>query len=529
VVNVGHSGTKQGGDKTFMNRILFAAITFGLAAHAPAQTPPTITAEPSNLAALVGGTATFNVAVSGTGPFSYQWQFNGTNLPNFITTVAGNGTTNYSGDGGLATNASLHTPTGVAVDIAGNLLISDTYNNRVRKVDTNGIITTVAGNGTAAYSGDGGVATNAALYYPNGVASYGPGNIIITDQYNCRVRKVGNNGIINTVAGTGTGGYNGDDIAATNAELNHPNRTIVDDSGNLWIADYQNYRVREVAISGVISTVAGNGTNGFSGDGGPATSAKLSRPTGVALDSLGNLYIADGGNNRIRRVGTNGIISTFAGNGTNGYTGDGGPAPKAELNMPNDVFIDPSNNVFIADTGRIRLVRTNGIIATVAGNGTNRATGDGGPATSASLGSFLGLTVDASGDLFIAGYTTDRIREVRIQGPALTIQNFGTNNAGNYSLVVTSPYGSITSSVVSLIVLIPPVISSVSPNPDGSVILNISSTPNLTTSIWAATNLSPSINWQLIYTDVPGITGLWQFTDTNTSGTMAKYYRLFTP
>src|SRR5208282_1432049 len=251
----------------------------------------------------VGNNVTFTTSVAGTGPFSYQWQLNGTNLPpnGIITTVAGNGTAGYSGDGGAATNAKLYWPSGVAVDATGNLFIADYVNNRVREVGANGIITTVAGGGSNGL-GDGGAATNAELYYPAGVAVDATGSLFIADEGSQRIRKVGSNGIITTVAGNGTQGYSGDGGAATNAELYLPTGVAVDASGNLFIVDSGNNVIRKVGTNGIIATVAGNGTGGYSGDGGAATTAELSFPKGVAVDATGNLFIADYYNNRIRKV-----------------------------------------------------------------------------------------------------------------------------------------------------------------------------------------------------------------------------------
>src|ERR1022692_1650325 len=265
--------------------------------------PSVVWIQPTNnsVTVTVGNNVSLAVSVAGTGPFNYQWQLNGTNLPNgIITTVAGNGTYGYSGDGGAATNAELNEPIGVAVDTTGNLFIADSQNNRIRKVGTNGIISTVAGNGGYGDFGDGGPATNAELSIPSSVAVDATGNLFIAD--NNYIRKVGTNGIIITVAGNGTNGFSGDSCSATNAELNDPQRVVVDANGNLFIADSYNNRIREVDTNGIIMTVAGNGTNGFSGDGGSATSAKLYEPSGVAVDAAGHLFIADVFNDRIRKV-----------------------------------------------------------------------------------------------------------------------------------------------------------------------------------------------------------------------------------
>jgi hypothetical protein len=422
---------------------------------------------------------TLSVSITGTGPFSYQWQLNGTNLPNgIITTVAGNGTAGFSGDGGAATSAALYEPWGVAVDLTGNLFIADDYYGRIRKVDKNGIITTVAG-GKYNGLGNGGAATNAELSAPKAVAVDATGNLFIADTINWLIRKVDTNGIISAVAGNGTNGYSGDGGAATNAELNWPEGVAVDAIGNLFIGDLENRRVRKVSTDGIITTVAGNGGWGYSGDGGAATNAEVASPQGVAVDATGNLFIADLYNNVIRKVDTNGIITTVAGNGygarynTGGYSGDGGAATNAELNEPAGVALDAIGSVFIADSYNnvIRKVDTNGIITTVAGNGYGAGSwegggysGDGGTATNAELNNLFGVAVDAIGNLLIADAWNNRIRKVVtpgfISGPTLVLNDLGFGNAGAYDVVVCGPYGSVTSSVVNVTVTLPPVILS---------------------------------------------------------------------
>jgi uncharacterized protein (TIGR03437 family) len=243
---------------------------------------------------------------------------------------------------------------GVAVDVAGNLYIADSFNNRIRRV-SNGVITTVAGNGQAGFIGDNGPATSAKLDGPQGVAVDSAGNIYIADTNNNRIRKV-SNGVITTVAGNGSLFFSGDNGPATNAQLKGPLGVAVDPAGNIYIADSVNNRIRRVS-NGVITTFAGNGGLGFSGDNGPATSAQLSGTGGVAADSGGNVYIADVNNFRVRRV-ANGVITTVAGNGTGGFSGDNGLATNAALNQPNGVAVDLAGNVYVADTGnnRIRLL-----------------------------------------------------------------------------------------------------------------------------------------------------------------------------
>jgi len=461
---------------------------------------PVITTEPASQTVLVGGTAVLSVAASSTGPRSYQWQLNGADLPNdIITTVAGNGATNYFGDGGAATNASLDGPDGSAVDGSGNLFIADLGNNRIRKVDPNGIITTVAGNGSAGFSGDGGAATNASLDDPDSVAVDGLGNLFIADLGNNRIRKVDPNGIITTVAGNGNAGYSGDGGAAANASLDEPYGVAVDGLGNLFIADTFNNRIRMVDPSGTITTVAGNGSGGYSGDGGAATNASLDGPYGVAVDSIGNLFIADTFNNRIRELNTNGIIITVAGSGSAGYSGDGGAATRASLSYPFGVVVDIFDNVFIADTFNncVREVDTNGIINTVAGNGSAGYSGDGGAATQASLDDPYGVTVDGSGNLFIADTDNNRIREVTLAGsPTLTLNNVTPADAGIYTVIVNNDWGSVTSSVATLIVDLPPVITS---QPQS---LNVSNGNPASFSVTVSGTAPLAFQWQMNRTNL---------------------------
>ena len=279
-----------------------------------------------------------------------------------ITTIAGTGTAAYSGDNGLAISARLNSPFGVAVDAWSNVYIADTYNSRIRKITvSSGIITTIVGTGSNAYSGDNGAATSAELFYPHGVAIDKIGNVYIVDTINQRIRKVTvSTGIITTIAGTGSNAYSGDNGAATSAQLNHPYYVALDASGNVFIADTSNNRIRKVTVStGNITTIAGTGIYAYGGDNGAATSAQFRYPYGVAVDASGNVYIADNSNNRIRKVTVStGIITTIAGTGTAGYSGDNGAATSAELSNPNSVAVDASGNVFIADTSnsRIRLL-----------------------------------------------------------------------------------------------------------------------------------------------------------------------------
>ncbi len=344
------------------------------------------------------------------------------------TIVAGNGDGGYSGDGGPATAARLFGPYGVAVDATGNLYIADSGNHAIRKVAADGTIATVAGNGTAGYAGDGWSAANALLDFPYSVAVDAAGNLYIADFSNNVIRKVGANGMIATVAGTGAAGYSGDGGPATSARLSEPGGVALG-AGSLYITDFRNSVIRKVANGG-ITTVAGNGIPGFSGDGGPATSAQLSWPSGEAVDSAGNLYIADTNNNAIRRVAADGSITTVAGKGTPGYSGDGGQAAGAQVSHPWGVALDGNGNLFIADSGNfvIRKLAPNGVITTVAGNGTPGYSGDGGPATRAQLGQQIyGLAADAAGNLYIPDAGNSVIRKVdAASGIITTLAGRGT-------------------------------------------------------------------------------------------------------
>ena len=354
-----------------------------------------------------------------------------------ITTVAGNDASQgFGGDYGPATSALLNAPTGVAVDSVGNLYIADSANYRIRKI-SNGEITTVAGNGTPSFGGDSGPATSAQLYGPTGVAADSAGNLYIADHDNQRIRKV-SNGVITTVAGNGTFGFSGDNGPATSAQLNYPAGAAVDSAGNLYIADAFNGRIRKVS-NGLITTVAGNGMLGFGGDNGPATSAQLNYPSGIDVDSAGNLYIADTGNQRIRKV-SNGVITTVAGNGTFGFSGDNFLATSAQLNGPYGVAVDSAGNFYIADTNnqRIRKV-SNGVITTVAGNESQGFGADNGPASSAYLNNPYGVAVDSAGNLYIADTNNQLIRKV-LNGVITTVAGNGVQAfGGDYGPATNAP------------------------------------------------------------------------------------------
>ena len=378
-----------------------------------------------------------------------------------ITTVAGNGTAaaGYSGDAGLATSAALNLVEwyygeagGVAVDSSGDLFIPDLSNNRVRRVDgVTGVITTFAGGGSG---GDGGPATSALTVFPASLALDSSGNIFIDDLDEARVRRVdATTGAISTVAGNGlTLPYEGDGGPATSASLFFdPIGIAVDSSGNLFISDTFNSRIRRVdASTGIITTVAGGGAyNGSIGDGGPATSATLNQPHGVAVDAAGTLFIDDSASPRIRRVdATTGIITTVAGNGKFGFSGDGGPATSAELSFTHCVTLDTSDDIFICDSRRIRRVDAKtGIITTVAGNGTGGFSGDGGLASNAGI-SPSDVAVDALGNLFIAESVNHRIRRVdALSGIINTVA--GSGPSGNNVSTFSGDGGPATSAILN--------------------------------------------------------------------------------
>lgn len=319
---------------------------------------------------------TYTVTVTAVGGITQTASF--VQLVDPIVTLAGNGQAGFSGDGGQATAAKLYYPIDSVSDSTGNVYIADRNNNRIRKVATNDIITTVVGTGSTTCLGDGGQATAACLSNPYGVAIDSSNNLYIADYGHCRIRKVTTAGIISTVAGTGTCGFSGDGGQATSANLRYPTGVFVDSAGNIFIADRTNHRIRRVtAATGVITTIAGTGTAGFLGDGGAATSARLNQPRTVYVNAAGEIFVADGANHRVRRISTSGTISTFAGTGSTSCLGDGGAATSACLYFPFGVSGDSNGNIYIADTyhHRIRKV-SGGVISTVAGTGAAGYNGD---------------------------------------------------------------------------------------------------------------------------------------------------------
>jgi trimeric autotransporter adhesin len=356
-----------------------------------------------------------------------------------ISLAAGNGISGYSGDGRSATSAQLNSPWGLVVDSAGNLYIADMNNNRVRKVTTDGVINTIAGNGSAGYSGDDIAPTSASLNHPTGLALGPAGNLFIADRDNSRIRRI-MNGVIKTYAGNGATGYSGDGGSATAANFSQPSAVAVDSSGNLYIADFNNSRIRKVLPNGTIGTVAGNGSTGFTGDGGQAIAAQIGKPIGVAIDSAGNFYIADSNHFQVRKVTTDGVISTVTGTGTAGFSGDGGPATVAQIGMILGVTVFPTGGLYISDASynRVRKVTTaDGLINTVAGNGVLGYSGDNGFSTAAQMRSPHNISVDSAGNLYIADQGNHRIRKVAPNGVISTFAGYGTHGySGDSGLAI---------------------------------------------------------------------------------------------
>jgi len=340
-----------------------------------------------------------------------------------IFTVVGTGQASYGGDGDMARRAEINQPFDVVLDRQGNLYFSDAYNHCVRRVEReSGTIATVAGTGQSGYSGDGGAATRAQLNSPYGIALDSANNLYIVDRLNARIRLVeAATGIIQTIAGTGQPGYAGDGGPAPHAQLQEPNDIVLDSHGRAFIADVQDHRVRVIDLaSRIITTFAGTGEAGSSGDGGPASRATLLGPRALAFGPTGDLYICLRNDHKVRRVGMRtGIIRTVAGTGERGYTGDHGSALQATFNGPKEIAVDSQGNIVLVDTENHclrRIEAASGLVTTIAGTGQPGGSGDGGPATAATLKRPHGACVDEVGNIYIGDSENHRVRFVSIHG-----------------------------------------------------------------------------------------------------------------
>jgi len=333
-----------------------------------------------------------------------------------ISTIAGTAVAGFSGDGGAATNAQVNQPRDADVGPDGAIYLADTYNNRIRKIEANGSISTIVGTGIAGSTGDGKQARKARIALPHDVAiDDNTGLLYIADSNSHRIRQVDKRGIINTVAGTGQPGFSGDGQVATLATLRYP-KSVAVFGGALYLADSMNHRIRKIdSTTRIITTAAGTGVASYTGDGGPGAAATFNTPQRIALDPSGNLYVADTLNHAIRRIDPAQRVTTVLGTGTPGSSGDGGNGVLGTINTPRGVSVDGSDTLYVSDTGSNRVRSLNlrtGIISPVAGSGSTGYSGDGGPAGSARLKNPRGLAVDNQGGLIIADTFNSAFRRV---------------------------------------------------------------------------------------------------------------------
>jgi len=346
-------------------------------------------------------------------PFTSNGQY-------YISTVVGNGSSGATGDGGQATNASLVNPMGLAYDAAGNLYISEYWGHKIRKVSPDGTISTFAGTGEAGYTGNGGQATAAKMFHPIDVTVGADGAVYVAELTNYCIRRIGTDGIISLVAGTGEFcGTSPDGLSATSTCLDYPYAIHINAAGEMFIPELQNNRVRKVNTSGIVSTIAGTGISGDDGDGGPASAARINNPSDCYVDAVGNIYIPQFNTDRIRMVDAAGIIHTIAGTGIDTYTGDGGLATNATLNNPARVITDVAGNIYVAD-GLNCCIRkiTGGIITTIAGGIGYDYFGDGGPATAAAMKYTSDMVITPSGDILVSDANNHVVRKLSTIPPA---------------------------------------------------------------------------------------------------------------
>ncbi|ONI86529.1 hypothetical protein ALI144C_11575 [Actinosynnema sp. ALI-1.44] len=349
------------------------------------------------------------------------------------TSFAGTGTSGAAGDGGQASAAQLNSPRGLAVTRSGDILIGDHDNSKVRRItgkQIDSIVYPVAGTGEWGFGGDGGPAMTAKFAGPNSIAFDPHGNLIVADMVNNRVRRIGTNGVITTIGGTGEEGYDGDNKPATQAKV-APDGVAVDRQGNIYVAEWRGSRIRKISTTGIITTVAGTGTYGFSGDGGPATSAMVAS-TDLVVDPAGNIYLTSINHNRVRKIDTAGIITTVAGTGEKGFGGDGGPATAAKLSAPREVALDKAGNLYISDeqNNRIRKVTPAGVITTIGGNGERTLAGEGKKATQ--TGMYPSAIVVGPDDTLYFSDGVAYIRKIDAAGVVVTLAGNGkTDHKGD--------------------------------------------------------------------------------------------------
>ncbi len=404
-----------------------------------------------------------------------------------ISAYCGTGTRGYTGDGSAAASAECFAPLGIAAGSFGNVYFCDQGNNVIRHIDASGIVTTIAGTGAVGYSGDGGPATAAEVNQPTSLAVDAYGNVFFTDDGNNVIRKISNAGIISTVAGTGTAGYGGDFGPASTAMFNQPTGIAIDKQNNLYVADAQNNVVRKILDSNNhVVAFAGTGAAGNGTSGSDALIADLKLPKGVAVDTAGNVFIVDQGNDVIRKVDRSGILTTFAGTGVFGYSGDGGYGNLAKLNVPTEIAIDNDNNLYIADYSNhvVRIERGNGAINTYAGNGTNGSSGNGGPAGLAEFMGPYGVAVDALGVVYVADQLSNEIRKISAPTGINPVTNsselrptiYPNPSEGNFTINLPGHSGSVSVSVFDIMGKLV-VTSSLNSLPDNKINVNLQGSP----------------------------------------------------